>query len=228
MTLAVALGGALRQVPVDPDAETARRWLETELADPVYHQRESLLVQAIRWVLEQLQDVRVTAAGFDPRFAALAIAVTALVIGAVALLITGPVRRNRRAGRSVEVLGEDTRSAQELRASADALAAGGRFSSAVLDRFRAILRSLEERALLEERPGRTAHEAVLEAGGLFPEEQSVLRRGGDLFDDVCYGEAEATADDDAFLRALDARLLATRRATTETADRPDSVRVEAT
>jgi hypothetical protein len=205
--------GVLRQVPVEPDAPTARRWAEAELSQPVYHERPNLLQMAIDWVLEQLQRTEVALTTVDPRTAAAIISVLVLVAVGIALLVAGPVRRaGRRSRASVDVFGDDRRSAAELRASADALAAAGQWSTAVLDRFRALLRSLEDRALLDERPGRTADEAAAEAGRLLPSCAGDLDRASRLFDDVCYGDVAATADDDAWLRELDQRLTATRPA----------------
>src|SRR5699024_1466294 len=104
---------------------------------------------------------------------------------------------------STDVFGDDVRSAAELRASADSLAGQGLWSQAVHDRFRAVLRSLEDRTLLDDRPGRTAHEASELAGLRLPTCAQDLHRAGRLFDDVCYGHLTATAEDDAWMRALD-------------------------
>lgn len=204
------LPSAVTDVPVDPDAAEAARWAEAELADPIYHQRESLLTKALGWVLEQLQDARVVLTGVDPRVAALVVAALVLIGGLIALLVAGPVARARRAQRSAEVFGSDRRTAAELRASADDLASRGLWTEAVLDRFRAMLRSLEERALLDERPGRTAHEAAYEVAARIPSRSDDLHRAARLFDDLCYGDAVATADDDTWLRRVDDRLADSR------------------
>lgn len=204
------LPALVHEVPVDPDAAEAARWAEAELADPVYHERQSLLERAVTWVLEQLQNARVVVTGVDPRVAALVVAALVVVAGVIALLVAGPVGRARRAQRSAEVFGSDTRTAAELLASADAFATQGRWSEAVLDRFRAMLRALEERALLDERPGRTAHEAAEEAGTRLPSRAEDLRRAGRLFDDLCYGDAAAGPEDDVWLRHVHEQVAATR------------------
>lgn len=198
-------------VPVQPDAETARRWAREELADPIYHETESLLDRAVSWFLEQLERLSEAASGVDARTAVVVI-VALLVAGVViALLVAGPVRRARSARRaSGAVFTDDVRTTAQLRASADALAAQGLWSQAVLDRFRAILRSLEDRALLDDRPGRTAHEATDEAAARLPDVAPELVRAGRLFDDVCYGDVDAEPDDDAWLRELDQRVTASR------------------
>ncbi|WP_146818904.1 DUF4129 domain-containing protein [Actinotalea fermentans] len=193
----------LQDVPVDPDAGTAREWAEAELADPIYHQGQSLLDRIVEWLVDLVNDARASAVNVDARTAGLVlVAILAVVLVAV-LLYTGPVRRARRARASTEVFEDDARSAAEMRASADALAAAGRWSEAVLDRFRALLRSLEERAVLAERPGWTADEAAAEAGLALPGCAGDLRRASALFDDIRYGDRRARAEDDAWLRTVD-------------------------
>lgn len=214
-SIASAPGGlprVLADIPVDPDAETARAWAEAELADPIYHEQgESLLARAITWVLEQLALVGQRASGLDLRATILIVVGVLVLVTVIALVVAGPVRRARRAGRSsVEVFVGDDRSADQLRASADDFAARGLWTAAVLDRFRAILRSLEDRALLDPRPGRTAHEAAEDGGRRLPTCADDLRRAGHLFDDVCYGAAAARADDDSWLRQVDALVAAAR------------------
>ncbi|MCL3862673.1 DUF4129 domain-containing protein [Actinotalea sp. K2] len=198
-------------VPVVPDAETARRWAEAELANPAYDDRPSLLDLLLEWVMARIADAEAAAGALDAGLAAIVVLVVAGVVVTVALLVAGPVRRARRArSGSAEVFGDDTRSAQELRSSADELAAQGRWGEAVLDRFRAVLRSLEDRALLDLRPGRTAHEGAEQAAERLPSCGTDLRAAAALFDDVCYGDATATEQDDAWLRELDRRVTETR------------------
>ena len=223
MSPALHLIGVLADVPVEPDAETARTWLRAELADPIYTERPDLLAQILDWILDQLSAAEDAISGVDPRAAALVVALVVLVGVGVALLIAGPVRRSRRARQSAEVFGDDTRSAAELRSAADAAAAQGRWTDAVLDRFRAVLRSLEDRVVLEPRPGRTAHEAAEVAGARLPTVGDDLRQAAVLFDDVCYGDAEASAQDDAWLRTLDARVAAARPARPEGTDPDDDL-----
>lgn len=203
---------ALRdEVPVVPDADQARGWLERELADPVYHQQPSILSRLLAW----LRDLFARADGAtlgDVGTLLVVVGVLAVVV-VVTFLVTGPVRRSRRLARAGAVLDADERrSAAELRAAADAAAARGDWAAAVTDRFRAVVRSLEDRTVLDERPGRTAHEAVEAAGLRLPAHAADLRSAGRLFDDVVYGDVVPGPADDAALRELDARLAATRPA----------------
>lgn len=207
----------LWDVPVEPDAETARDWLRAELADPAYHQGPSLLQRVLAWFLEQLENLQRSVAGVNPWQAAAVVVGVALAVAVVAFLVAGPVARARRARTSAEVFGDDTRTAAELTAAADAHAAAGRFDAAVLDRFRAILRALEERAVIEVRPGSTAHEATEAAGAALPSRVVELRAAAGLFDDVCYGDRHAGPDDDAWLREVASAVAATRVVAAEVA-----------
>lgn len=208
-TLPALLGA---DAPVTPDADQARRWVVEELADPVYHHRPSLLEQVMEWLgdlFDGIEGLPVSGPG--------ALVVVLAVVAAVTLVafwIAGPVRRSRtvRGDRSLRAL-DDARSAAELRAGADRAAGAGDWDTAVAERFRAVVRSLEERAVLDERPGRTAHEAVEAAAPRFAALACRLRSGATVFDDVVYGSVPATAADDDALRVLDTDLTAARPAT---------------
>ncbi|WP_448629919.1 DUF4129 domain-containing protein [Cellulomonas soli] len=191
-------------VPVDPDAPTARRWAADELARSEYHRSRSLLSRLLDWIGRQFDGA--PSIGLPPWQAALVIVVVLVVVALVAFWVTGPVRVSR-ARRTVELLADDdSRTAAQLRAAADAAAARGEHRLAVLERFRALVRSLEERTLLEARPGRTAHEVADEAGRRLPDAATDLVQAGHLFDDVAYGGLAADAEQDRWLTALDARL----------------------
>ncbi|MBB2922928.1 DUF4129 domain-containing protein [Cellulomonas cellasea] len=196
-------------VPVEPGADEARRWVERELLEPVYDDSPSLLERILDWVSSLFDDV--PALGLDGRTAALVIVVLLAVVAAVVLYVAGPVRRSRRSGSGGIVLGgDDTRTAAQLRAAADAAASRGDWHEAVAERFRAVVRSLEERTVLDERPGRTAHEAVEAAAYRLPGSAPALRDAGRLFDDVVYGDQPAGPSDDARLREVDAAVTAER------------------
>lgn len=79
--------------------------------------------------------------------------------------------------------------------------AAGRWNQAVQERMRALVRSLEERTLLDPRPGRTADEAAAAAGHALPTYDARLRAAARVFDDVTYGGR--SADRAAYLTLLD-------------------------
>ncbi len=200
-----------RDVPVQPDADQARSWLQAELLDSIYHEVPSLADRILAWVEEQLDRLSEAASAINPLQASLVVLGIVAVIVAVALLVAGPVRRARRVGRvSNDALADDTRSAAELRSAAATHAAAGRLDEALLDQFRAILRSLEERAVLAPRPGRTADEGAAEAGQRFAEHARALADAGRLFDDVCYGEAKADEPAYRWISDLDQTIASTR------------------
>lgn len=208
VVLGVALAGAA-EPPVRPDGPTARRWAAEELLDPVYHQQESLLSRFLHWLGTLFNGLHGVA--LPPRTALLGAAAVLVVVVVVALWVTGPVRRSRRARPEPVLTAADRRSATQLRAAADAAAASSDYSTAVAERFRAVARDLEERAVLDERPGRTADEVARDGGDVLPGVAAELVRAGRLFDDVVYGGRTARREDDETLRAVDEAVRAARR-----------------
>ncbi|MFD9258601.1 DUF4129 domain-containing protein, partial [Streptomyces sp. NPDC059538] len=101
---------------------------------------------------------------------------------------------------------DGVRSAADHRTAAEAHATAGRWTEAVQERMRAVVRSLEERTLLDPRPGRTADEAAAEAAASLPGHAADLRAAARTFDDVTYGGRTADADTYARMRALDLAL----------------------
>ncbi|WP_240666298.1 DUF4129 domain-containing protein [Oerskovia turbata] len=199
--------GVRWDVPVTPDADTARTWLKEELLDPVYVDQPSLLMRFLDWLTGLFSDVRVL--DVNPVVASLVIVGLVLVVAAIAYVVAGPVRLSRTSRSSVAVFDDDERSATELRAAADAAASAEDWPTAVVERYRAVVRSLEERVVLDPRPGRTAHEAADEAALRLPTLTDRLTTGARLFDDVRYGKVAVGPAADQTLRELDAAALAT-------------------
>jgi hypothetical protein len=205
------IGSVLSIVPVTPDPDTARRWLIEELTRPEYTRGPSLLTRLWDWFTGLFGDVR--GLGLPPwqSIAMAAVVIAAVVV--VARFVAGPVRlAGGGRGPGALVAADDTRTAAELRAAADAAAKRGDWATAVAERFRAIVRSLEERAVLDARPGRTAQEAAADGGARLPAHAAALAAGATVFDGTVYGRRTPTAADDAALRALD-EAVATARVT---------------
>ncbi|WP_284293825.1 DUF4129 domain-containing protein [Luteimicrobium album] len=214
-----ASGVRLDAPPVTPDGPTAQRWAVDELSRPEYHQHESLLARFLRW-LGDLFDGAPTL-GLPPGWAAVVVVGVVLLVVGVALLVAGPVRRTRRVHAPRPVFDDAARSAAELRTLADDAAAAGDWDVAVVERFRALVRSLEERVVLAEVPGRTADEAAREASAAFGAGPAArLAASARTFDDVRYGGRHAGPGDDAALRALDDEL---RTSTPHRTDAPAGV-----
>ena len=197
-------------IPVDLGREEAQRLAAEELADPAYHVDDpGILQRIVLWVLDKAAQLLDTAGRVVPGgLWGLALIV---VLGAVLLAVvawrSGPVRRTAAADTALFV--GKARSAAEHRRAADLAAASSRWEEAVLERYRAIVRALEERTVLEPRPGRTADEAAAEGGLALPLLADNLRAAATTFDTVAYGGRSASSTDDRFLRELDRAATAT-------------------
>lgn len=201
-------------VPVDVDRDGAREAAAQELADPAYEAAEpSWLADAVRWLTEALANLLAGAASITPGGLFGVVVLVLLLVVAIVLirLRIGPLARQGRAGRFLFEPGRP-RSAREHREAAEAAAARGDLDEAVRERFRAIVRDLEQRGVLDERSGRTVDEIAEQAGARLPGCADGLRAAARLFDDVVYGGRHATADGYRELAALDARVQAERPA----------------
>ncbi|MEW1635880.1 DUF4129 domain-containing protein [Streptomyces sp. NPDC093801] len=202
--------------PVTTGREAAREAAERELAKPIYHQDEPGLFQrALDRFWEWLGEFFDRAAGATPGggLGLLAIALVVVLAAAALWWRLGKPGRTARGGGTL--FDEGPRSAADHRAAADAHAAAGRWNDAVRERMRAVVRSLEERTLLDPRPGRTADEAAAEAARSLPGHADGLRAAARAFDDVTYGGRTADPDTYARLRTLDLTLERTRPTLTE-------------
>ena len=85
-----------------------------------------------------------------------------------------------------------------------------RYDDAVLDGFRAIAKDMSDRHVLDDAPGRTAHEVSLALAAPFPGHAERLARAADLFDAVRYGHRRASAGQAGQIQQLDAELVTAR------------------
>lgn len=201
-------------VPVDLGREAAQEAAREELAKQIYRDAgPGLTERVLRWLYEQAANLLDDVAGVSPGgYAGLAVVLLLLATAVVAVrLRVGPLGRRQATDRSLFVGGE--RSAAEHRAAAEAHARAGEWAEAVRERLRAVVRSLEERAVLEPRPGRTADEAAAEAGAALPTCAADLRAAARLFDEVWYGGRPTGPEGYAALRALDDAVRAARPTT---------------
>ncbi|MFE5857147.1 DUF4129 domain-containing protein [Streptomyces sp. NPDC056500] len=189
------------EVPVDTPRAPAREAAERELSRPEYHENDpNLLQRAVDRFWDWIGDA-FTAATTTPG-GLVGVVVIALIVLALLFALGKRLGPPRRAGRTAATLFADSpRSAAEHRAAADSHAAKQEWTPAVQERMRAIVRSLEERALLEPRPGRTADEAAAEASLSLPAHSPELHSAATAFDEVTYGGRTGTRD--AHLRLLE-------------------------
>ncbi|WP_336207779.1 DUF4129 domain-containing protein [Nonomuraea sp. LPB2021202275-12-8] len=197
--------------PIGRDEAAARA--ARELLDPQYTD-EQLFDRLYRYFNQFLGDLMDGVAGGGTTGGIIAAVVIVLILVGVAALIGWQLRRtSRRNGTAAGALfGERAMSAAEHRLAAERLAGEGRWSEAIQERLRAIARDLEERALVDGMPGRTADELAAEAGAALPGFAGELAAAARSFDDVTYGGIAGTGDAYATMTGLDERLRSARPA----------------
>ncbi|MFE5759501.1 DUF4129 domain-containing protein [Streptomyces massasporeus] len=178
-------------IPRDPAREAARR----ELSKRMYHENDpSLFQRALDAFWEWLGKLFNAASTATPGGTLGLIVVILAVIAVLAALWWRLGTPRRQPTSSATLFDDRPRSAAEHRAAAETHAAQGHWNQAVQERMRALVRALEERALLDVRPGRTADEAAAEAGRALPAHTDRLRTAARDFDDVTYGGRSATEE----------------------------------
>ena len=193
---------------LNPTPPEARNWLKQELHGSDY--QSPWLDSLSRWITDQLGKLLDGAshlAGLSPAITAL----IALVVIALLAWILPKVRRERVvAGSDGVVLDDVTITARLYRSMAAQAIRDGRYDDAVLDRFRAIAKDMSDRRVLNDAPGRTAHEVSVTLASPFPDHADRLARAADLFDSVRYGHRHASAHQAGQIQDLDAELVTTR------------------
>lgn len=193
------------EVPVVPDEPQGREWAERELSRSVYAEaKPSLLDRFWQWVGEFFGDLLDGISGVDPSLGVVLLAAGAAAVVAVAVYLVRPRLNARRRGELFDA-GETREAVDHRRLSAEA-AARGEWDTALAERLRAVIRSAEERVILEPRPGRTAAEAGQELASSFPAAAPEILWLARRFDEVRYGHLPAAAADAERAAALDALL----------------------
>ncbi|TLM85626.1 DUF4129 domain-containing protein [Pseudarthrobacter sp. NamE2] len=196
--------------PVLPDAEEARRWAAEELAKPEYREAAPSWAQTF-WenFLDWLSSLD-GSTGSPGQLPASVIGIAVVLVIAVAVVLARP-RLNAAARRPGDVFEPGTSlAAADYRQRAEAAAAAGKWGDAVVERFRALVASAEERVILDPQPGRTADEAARGLSAPFPFAAARLERAAGTFDAVRYGNRAASRGDYQEVAGLDAALDAAR------------------
>jgi hypothetical protein len=200
-------------IPIAIGRDEAQRLARLELARPEYqHDDESIVSKAIRWILDRVSELmdRVSSASPMAWLGGLAVVVIVVLIVVAVRRRTGPMGRAHGDALAFDV---GDRSAAEQRAEAERFAAAGAWAEAVRARLRAVVRELEERGLVDVRPGRTADEIARDAGSALPSVAAALLEGARYFDDVWYGGRPADADGYRRMVALDDAVASARPGT---------------
>lgn len=206
--LSAGVFGLASDVPVDPDGDQAQQWIIQELSKPEYQAaRPTWWDQLSKSFWDWLNSLTV---GGDDGFQFPFIGVLLLVVVGVivaAFFIFGKPRLNRRSSVVGSLFGDgEDRTADTLRRSASAAAAREDWSLAIEELFRALARSLAERALVSTDPGTTARGFARLAGAVFPDHAERLSAGAAVFDGVRYLGQAGTESEYRTLVALEGEL----------------------
>jgi hypothetical protein len=193
--------------PLDPTSPQARQWLEDELRKNMYHEQKGLLQR----IWDLLNELLSGSGGGGLAGWTIWIAL-AVIVAVVALVLVRSMHVERRmtGPRRAGVLDGPTRTAAEHRAAASRALEAGDADTAALEAYRAIARAAVERTLLDDLPGRTAHEVAVALGPVFPASAAPLAVAADTFDAVRYGRLGARPESARDVIALDAELARTR------------------
>ncbi|HXT93857.1 MAG TPA: DUF4129 domain-containing protein [Trebonia sp.] len=188
----------------------AQRLARDELSKALYHQPQPLPARIIHYLGSLLSRLFSAAGSATPGGWWTLVALAALVVATVAVIAVrlGPLARSARTTGPAWDRDSRAMTAGELRDASAASAAGGDYSTAVLQRLRAIVASCEERGILSPDAGRTANEVAAQAGARFPGQRPDLIAAAQSFDQVRYGGGAGTRDGYERLCALDATLAA--------------------
>lgn len=195
--------------PVDLTREQAQRAAELELADPAYQAaKPGLLQRGIQWLIEQVEELAQQAADAAPG-GWLGILGLALAIVTAVLFVRwrlGPVR-----GSAVVRFEVDPQvSAAQYRSRAEQDAAAGRWGQAVSQRMQALVRTGQERGLIDGHPGWTADEVATSIGGQVPGCADALAAAARTFDEIRYGGRPGSATTYRIVAGAEESLLAAK------------------
>lgn len=185
--------------PPDPvTGDAARRAAQAELRRSEYHQDDpGLLDRILRWFAHRLDTLFSGSAGSNA-FLLFVVLIAAVVIF-LAVRSGAPRREALRRADSDPLAPLAAVDHRHLAAEHEAAA---RFAEALREWLRAVISTIEERGVLDPRPGRTGAGTAREAGPLLPSVRGELLRVVTVFDAVWFGARPATAEDAAAARRL--------------------------
>lgn len=217
-------------VPIRIDRDEAQRLAEVELAKNKYDSGPPEWLNKVGEWLEKLFNWIVSLLNWSARARqpggggginwgfVIAVGVLLILIAIVVWKVGLP--RWRKPTDSDDGLDLDpTRAPSDYRSTSEIAAQQENWAAAVRDRYRALVRDLEIRTILDVRPARTAWEAAYSAARVLPDSTEDLYTGADLFNDVVYGDRPAGEQHYLTLVGIDTRVLAA-------ADRTDLVDAE--
>ena len=186
--------------PQDPPNDEAHRWLADELSKNRYDTPWSLLDWLER-LIDRLLPNQAGGLGI-PGWVIPAVTVVVLALAVVVVVRAGRTQYRRSAKAGALVDDPSLTAADYRRLSAEAEAAGD-WDTVALQSFRAIAVHAVDRTLLDDAPGRTAHEVAVELAPVFPAFATELAAAADVFDVVRYAGLSTTRAAALAIRTLD-------------------------
>ena len=204
---------------IDIDRDAAHEAAQHELGKPIYP-KASLTDRLWDWIDDLLTRLVSEGSSVPGGWFTLGVLLTLLAIAiVVAVWIARRTMRSNRGG-GYALFGDHALSAAEHRATAEQHAAAGDWAAAIRHRLRAVARQLEESAVLDPVPGRTATELARDAGRAIPNLAAELNRAAEAFNDVTYGERPGTESAYRLIADLDDHLRSRTSAADATAAEP--------
>ncbi|MFP7695675.1 hypothetical protein [Trueperella sp. LYQ143] len=180
--------------PLTPSPDDAQQWAEHELAKAKYDDTQSILAIIARWIGERftslLQRLSPSENGYGNLF-------ILIVVGIAAIVILYFIARNARSMRKSAdapahvALFDDMRNSHTLFRAADAAEQSGDLNLAVIERYRGIIRLLDERGIVRLIPGMTPLEAA-SAGAQVLGHGDLFNNSALYFNDIYYWKGAAT------------------------------------
>lgn len=190
---------------IDIDRDAAHDAAQRELSKPIYP-RPSLTEQIFNWIEELLYRLVANGASVPGGWFTVSVLLILLAVAVVVAvrIARGAMRSSR--GETTTLFGGHELSAAEHRATAERYAASGDWAPAIRHRLRALARQLEENAVLDPVPGRTATELARAAGRALPGLADELAAAAEAFNDVTYGERPGLESQYRMIASLDDKL----------------------
>lgn len=198
--------------PLTPSSEEARDWATQELSRSVYSTEPSLWERIWDWIWDVIDKILSQGEGLDN------IVMPVVLFSAIAAIIFIAIAFGRNVRRTSETTSpadaamwdeNDERPADSIRVAAHEAARAADFSLAVVEAYRALVRSVEERDIAATGAGMTALEAAGVVARPFPTHRDQLFSAAQLFNAGLYGTERLSRSDFESVVALDQSLLST-------------------
>jgi len=191
----------------EPTTEEANRRADEIVAGARFQDPpKSIVDRILEWIVEQLDKIQIPGIGAGAGGGSQVIVwifIAALVL--LAVFLVSRTRLSRRMGPGDPdflVDAEVTRSELEWLVEAERFEAAGQWKQALRCRFRALVRTMIERGVVRDIPGRTTGEYRVEVGRHAPGVATAFAGASELFDRAWYGDEPTGAAESSRFRTL--------------------------